>query len=69
MTTLSCALEGELISLKLAHDIPAERNSDRIKAAGKTYAERMADQGIKNHLVYIDVQLVDKKYLWTRESG
>ena len=44
VTTLSRALKGELISFKLAHDIPAERNSDRIKAARKTYAEWMVDQ-------------------------
>ena len=54
VTTLSRALEGKLISLKLAHDIPAERNSYRIKAARKTDAEWLVDQGIQNHLVYID---------------
>ena len=65
VTTLSRALEVELISLKLVHDIPAERNSDRIKAARKTYAQWMVEQGIQKHLVYIDETGFN---LWTKRT-
>lgn len=34
--SLSRALEGELVSLKLPRDLLAERNSERIKAVRKT---------------------------------
>ena len=63
--TLARALDGELISLKLARDCPAERNSERVKLSRKNFAEWMINAGIATHRVYVDECGYN---LWTRRS-
>ncbi|KAG7170127.1 putative DDE superfamily endonuclease domain-containing protein 48 [Homarus americanus] len=52
--TLSRYLEGELISLKMSRDSPAERNSPAVKEARHAYATWMLATGLQQQLVYID---------------
>ncbi|KAG7170405.1 hypothetical protein Hamer_G027073 [Homarus americanus] len=52
--TLSHYLEGELISLKMSRDAPAERNSPSVKEARHAYATWMLATGLQQQLVYID---------------
>ncbi|KAG7165037.1 putative DDE superfamily endonuclease domain-containing protein 13 [Homarus americanus] len=63
--TLSRYLEGELISLKMSRDSPAERNSPAVKEARHAYATWMLATGLQQQLVYIDetgmVQSVDQE--------
>lgn len=53
-STIARALEGELITLKKVHDVPAQRNSDETKEARSIYADWMYREGLGKHRVYID---------------
>jgi hypothetical protein len=53
-STISRALEGELITLKQAHNIPAERNSPAVKESRYTYAHWMFENGMQKHRIYVD---------------
>ena len=46
VTSLSRALEGECISLKMSRDVPAERNSPATKDKRHHYAEWMMSEGM-----------------------
>lgn len=65
VSTLSRYLDGELISLKTAHDIPAQRNSDAVKDARHAHAEWLLDEGMQSHRVYIDETGFN---LWTKRA-
>ena len=52
--TVSRALQGELITLKLAHNVPNTRNSPEVKERRLEYATWMYDEGIHKHRIYID---------------
>ena len=54
VATLSRYLEGELISLKISRDAPAERNSPAVKDSRHVYATWMLHTGLQQQLVYID---------------
>ena len=53
-STLQRSLEGELLTVKMARDIPGERNSVRVKDARAEYAAWMINTGITRHRVYVD---------------
>ncbi|XP_042229780.1 uncharacterized protein LOC121871483 [Homarus americanus] len=63
--TLSRYLEGELISLKMSRDSPAERNSPAVKEARHAYATWMLATGLQQQLVYIDETGFN---LWTKRT-
>ncbi|KAG7159351.1 putative DDE superfamily endonuclease domain-containing protein 39 [Homarus americanus] len=63
--TLSRYLEGELISLKMSRDSPAERNSPAVKEARHAYAMWMLATGLQQQLVYIDETGFN---LWTKRT-
>ena len=65
ISALGRALDGELITLKHVRDIPAERNSDRVKTDRKIYSEWMVNSGLARHRVYVDECGYN---LWTRRS-
>ncbi|KAG7159328.1 putative DDE superfamily endonuclease domain-containing protein 7 [Homarus americanus] len=52
--TVSRALDGELITLKQAHNVSANRNSEDVKAARVAFAQYMYEGGIHQHRVYVD---------------
>ena len=52
--TLSRALEGELITLKMSRDAPAQRSSPDVKEKRWTYSAWMSETGLQRHRVYID---------------
>ena len=64
-SSLSRALEGELITLKMARDSPAERNSERVKNERRVYGEWMINEGLTQHRIYIDECGYN---LWTRRN-
>ena len=53
-STISRALEGELISLKKSHNIPEDRNSQQVKDKRVEYAHYMYETGLQEHRIYID---------------
>ncbi|KAG7170623.1 uncharacterized protein LOC121864144 isoform X3 [Homarus americanus] len=63
--TLSRYLDGELISLKMSRDSPAERNSPTVKEARHAYATWMLATGLQQQLVYIDETVFN---LWTKRT-
>lgn len=63
--TLSRALQGELITLKMVRDAPDARNSFAVKEARHSYAEWMLATGLQQHRVYIDETGFN---LWTRRT-
>ena len=65
ISTLARCLDGELISFKLARDIPSERNSDRVKSHRKNFSEWMVNGGLARHRIYVDETGYN---LWTRRS-
>ena len=52
--TVSRSLQGELITLKLARNIPNNRNSPQVKTLRLEYANWMYAEGIHKHRIYID---------------
>ncbi|KAG7163883.1 hypothetical protein Hamer_G029774 [Homarus americanus] len=52
--TVSRALDGELITLKQVNNVPANHNSEDVKAARVALAQYMYEDGIHQHRVYVD---------------
>ncbi|KAG7172342.1 putative DDE superfamily endonuclease domain-containing protein 51 [Homarus americanus] len=52
--TVSWALDSELNTLKQVHNVPANRNSEDVKAARVAFAQYMCEDGIHQPLVYVD---------------
>ncbi|KAG7157487.1 hypothetical protein Hamer_G005930 [Homarus americanus] len=52
--TVSRALDGKLITLKQVHNVPANHNSEDVKAARVALAQYMCEDGIHQHRVYVD---------------
>ena len=63
--TLSRALEGELITLKMCRDSPAERNSESVLNSRREYAQWMMAEGINRHRIYVDETGFN---LWTKRT-
>ena len=53
-TTISKSLDAQLIRMKKLEDSPMERNSDATKVARQNFAHWMTNEGVNQHLVYID---------------
>ncbi|KAG7173016.1 putative DDE superfamily endonuclease domain-containing protein 2 [Homarus americanus] len=51
---VSRALDGELITLKQVHNVPADRNLEDVKAARVALTQYMCEDGIHQHRVYVD---------------
>ena len=64
-STLARALDGMLLNLKLAEDIPEGRNDDRNLQQRVDYAQWFLRQGVLDHCIYIDECGYN---LWTRRS-
>lgn len=65
-TTISNILEGQLISVKLLHTSPAERNREDVKVARKEYANWLLLDGQRaDHLVFIDESGFN---IWTKRT-
>lgn len=56
VTTMSVsrALQGQLITLKQAHNISGTRNSPQVKVARIAYAHWMYEVGLHKHRIYVD---------------
>ncbi|KAG7162764.1 uncharacterized protein LOC121873561 [Homarus americanus] len=52
--TVSRALDGELITLKQVHNVPANRNSEDVNAARVSLSQYMYEDGIQQPRVYVD---------------
>lgn len=52
--TISRALDGELLTLKMVRNVPVNRNSEAVKDARVTFAQYMYETGNPLHRVYID---------------
>ena len=63
--TLSRALEGEAITLKMFRDCPAERNSEAVLDSRREYAQWMMQDGINRHRIYVDETGYN---LWTKRT-
>ena len=63
--TLCRALEGEMISVKMTRDVPAERNSPRVKEARRSYAEWLLNEAMNVSRVYVDETGFN---LWTKRT-
>lgn len=63
--TLCRALEGEMISIKVTRDVPAERNSPRVKEARRAYAEWLLNEAMNTPRVYVDETGFN---LWTKRT-
>ncbi|KAG7163928.1 putative DDE superfamily endonuclease domain-containing protein 4 [Homarus americanus] len=50
---VSRALDGELITLKQLHNVPANRNSEDVKAARLAFVQYMYKDGIHQYRVYV----------------
>ena len=64
-STIARALDGMLLTLKLAEDVPDARNSPRILDQRVEYAEWFLHEGVISHCVYIDETGYN---IWTRRS-
>ena len=64
-STLARALDGMLLTLKLAEDIPEGRNDDQNLQQRVDYAQWFLRQGVLAHCIYIDECGYN---LWTRRS-
>lgn len=53
-STISRALDAQLITLKKSHDVPVTRNSPATKNSRAAYAHFMYTLGIQRHRVYVD---------------
>ena len=65
IATISRALDGMFISLKLAKDVPEGRNAPRTIDLRFEYAEWFMAEGVEAHLVFIDETGYN---IWTRRS-
>lgn len=54
VTSISRALDGQLISLKKLEDCPTRRNASDVKDARSRYAEWYLDEGVGRTLIYVD---------------
>lgn len=52
--TVSRALQGQLITVKLCHNIPQNRNSQEVKEARSIFAHYMYERGLQQHRIYLD---------------
>lgn len=64
-TTLARALDGMLITIKLAEDVPQARNADRVLQERVNYAQWFLREGVVGHCIYIDECGYN---IWTRRS-
>ena len=53
-STLARALDGMLLTMKLAEDVPEGRNEDRVLQQRLAYAQCFLRQGVVGHCIYID---------------
>lgn len=54
LSSVSRALDGQLITMKKLEDCPARRNAVDVKEARAEYAEWYLDEGISKTIIYID---------------
>lgn len=64
-STIARALDGMLITIKLAEDIPEQRNAPRVIDARADFANWFLHDGVIGHNVYIDETGYN---VWTRRS-
>jgi len=64
-TTVSTALQGELITMKKLEDAPAERNSDATKATRHQYAGWLMENIQRYEFVFVDEAGIN---LWTKRT-
>lgn len=64
-STLARTLDGMLITLKLAEDVPHARNEDRVLQQRVDYAQWFLREGVIGHCIYIDECGYN---IWTRRS-
>jgi transposase len=64
-STLARALDGMLLTIKLAEDVPEGRNAERVLQERVDYAQWFLREGVLGHLIYIDECGYN---LWTRRS-
>jgi hypothetical protein len=65
LCSISRALDGQLISLKLLRQVPIDWNSNVTKEARRMHAEWLLDEGSQQHLIYMDEFGVN---LWTART-
>lgn len=63
--TLCRALEGEMFSVKMTYDVPADRNSVRVKEDRRAYAEWLLNEAMNTPRVYVDETGFN---LWTKRT-
>ena len=63
--TISNALNGKLITLKLCREVPVEWNTTRTKEQRCAYAQWMNNEGLQKQLVFIDEMGAN---IWTSRS-
>ena len=63
-STIARTLDGMLITLKLAEDVPEQRNAPRILDARLIFGNWFLQVGVLAHTVYID----ETCNVWTRRS-
>ena len=64
-STLARTLDGMLMTLKLAEDIPGARNEDRVLQERVNYAQWFLREGVVGHCIFIDECGYN---IWTRRS-
>ena len=64
-STLARALDGMLLTMKLAEDVLEGRNDDRVLQQRHDYAQWFLRQGVVGHCIYIDECGYN---IWTRRS-
>jgi hypothetical protein len=65
LCTISRALDGQLISLKLLRQVPMDWNSNVTKEARRMHVQWLLDEGSLQHLIYMDEFGVN---LWTART-
>ena len=65
ISSLSNLLKSHLITLKKLEDVPADRNSDRVKEGRYEFAHWLFATGVHNELIFVDESGFN---LWTKRS-
>lgn len=65
ISTLARTLDGMLFTIKLAEDVPVDRNADRVLQQRLEYGQWFLRRGVIGHCVYIDECGYN---IWTRRS-